>query len=160
RRSSTWQRRSAELREETNHVSDWEHQRHRSPAWPATRWHSLMASASRRRHPRLPVRNSYWLSENLPNAVLITYPDSGHGWLCQFHHHSCSACGGSGAAAWARWRHHLAQRAYFSNSWKGASRVSRISSVSGRLIYGDKLGRRSSRPLIRRKDITWHLRSQ
>jgi pimeloyl-ACP methyl ester carboxylesterase len=27
----------------------------------------------------VPVYNSYWLSENLPNAVLMTYPDSGHG---------------------------------------------------------------------------------
>jgi pimeloyl-ACP methyl ester carboxylesterase len=33
----------------------------------------------------IPVRNSYWLSENLPNAVLLTYPDSGHGALFQFH---------------------------------------------------------------------------
>jgi pimeloyl-ACP methyl ester carboxylesterase len=33
----------------------------------------------------IPVRNSYWLSENLPNAVLMTYPDSGHGSLFQFH---------------------------------------------------------------------------
>lgn len=33
----------------------------------------------------IPVRNSYWLSENLPNAVLLTYPDSGHGSLFQFH---------------------------------------------------------------------------
>lgn len=33
----------------------------------------------------IPVRNSYWLSENLPNAVLLTYPDSGHGSLSQFH---------------------------------------------------------------------------
>jgi pimeloyl-ACP methyl ester carboxylesterase len=32
----------------------------------------------------IPVRNSYWLSENLPNAVLLTYPDSGHGALFQF----------------------------------------------------------------------------
>ncbi len=31
------------------------------------------------------VRNSYWLSENLPNAVLLIYPDSGHGSLFQFH---------------------------------------------------------------------------
>jgi pimeloyl-ACP methyl ester carboxylesterase len=31
------------------------------------------------------VRNSYWLSENLPNAVLLIYPDSGHGALFQFH---------------------------------------------------------------------------
>ena len=31
------------------------------------------------------VSNSYLLSENLPNAVLLTYPDSGHGSLFQFH---------------------------------------------------------------------------
>ena len=33
----------------------------------------------------IPVRNSYLLSEHLPNAVLLTYPDSGHGCLFQFH---------------------------------------------------------------------------
>jgi len=33
----------------------------------------------------VPVSNSYFLSENLPNAVLLTYPDSGHGSLFQFH---------------------------------------------------------------------------
>jgi pimeloyl-ACP methyl ester carboxylesterase len=33
----------------------------------------------------IPVRNSYLLSEHLPNAVLFTYPDSGHGSLFQFH---------------------------------------------------------------------------
>jgi pimeloyl-ACP methyl ester carboxylesterase len=33
----------------------------------------------------IPVRNSYWLSENLPNAVLLTYPDAGHGSIFQFH---------------------------------------------------------------------------
>jgi pimeloyl-ACP methyl ester carboxylesterase len=33
----------------------------------------------------IPVRNSYWLAEHLPNAVLLTYPDSGHGSLFQFH---------------------------------------------------------------------------
>jgi len=33
----------------------------------------------------IPVSNSYWLSENLPNAVLLTYPDSGHGSLFQWH---------------------------------------------------------------------------
>ena len=33
----------------------------------------------------IPVANSYWLGENLPNAVLLTYPDSGHGALFQFH---------------------------------------------------------------------------
>jgi len=32
----------------------------------------------------IPVRNSYWLSENLSNAVLLTFPDSGHGSIFQF----------------------------------------------------------------------------
>jgi len=27
----------------------------------------------------VPVRNSYWLAENLPNAALLAYPDAGHG---------------------------------------------------------------------------------
>jgi pimeloyl-ACP methyl ester carboxylesterase len=31
------------------------------------------------------VSNSYRLSENLPNAVLLTYPDAGHGSLFQFY---------------------------------------------------------------------------
>ncbi len=33
----------------------------------------------------IPVFNSYRLGENLPNAVLLTYPDAGHGSLFQFH---------------------------------------------------------------------------
>ena len=33
----------------------------------------------------IPVSNSYRLSENLPNAVLLVYPDAGHGSLFQFH---------------------------------------------------------------------------
>jgi pimeloyl-ACP methyl ester carboxylesterase len=33
----------------------------------------------------IPVRNSYWLGEHLPNAMLMTYPDSGHGSLFQWH---------------------------------------------------------------------------
>jgi pimeloyl-ACP methyl ester carboxylesterase len=33
----------------------------------------------------IPVANSYYLGENLPNAILLTYPDSGHGALYQFH---------------------------------------------------------------------------
>jgi len=32
----------------------------------------------------IPVANSCCLSANLPNAMLITYPDSGHGALFQF----------------------------------------------------------------------------
>jgi pimeloyl-ACP methyl ester carboxylesterase len=31
------------------------------------------------------VSNSYLLAENLPNATLLVYPDSGHGSLFQFH---------------------------------------------------------------------------
>ena len=33
----------------------------------------------------IPVRNSYFLGEHLPNAMLLTYPDAGHGSLFQFH---------------------------------------------------------------------------
>lgn len=33
----------------------------------------------------IPVVNSYRLAESLPNAVLLVYPDSGHGALFQFH---------------------------------------------------------------------------
>jgi len=33
----------------------------------------------------IPVRNSYWLGEHLPNAMLLTYPDAGHGCLFQYH---------------------------------------------------------------------------
>jgi pimeloyl-ACP methyl ester carboxylesterase len=32
----------------------------------------------------IPIRNSYMLSEHLPNALLLSYPDSGHGSLFQF----------------------------------------------------------------------------
>jgi pimeloyl-ACP methyl ester carboxylesterase len=55
------------------------------------------ASLARLRQPTLvvngahdemiPVRNSYRLSEALPNAVLLVYPDAGHGSLFQFHEH-------------------------------------------------------------------------
>ncbi len=31
----------------------------------------------------IPVRNSYFLAEHLPNATLLTYPDAGHGSLFQ-----------------------------------------------------------------------------
>jgi pimeloyl-ACP methyl ester carboxylesterase len=33
----------------------------------------------------IPVRNSYYLAEHLPNAMLLTYPDAGHGSLFQYH---------------------------------------------------------------------------
>jgi pimeloyl-ACP methyl ester carboxylesterase len=33
----------------------------------------------------IPVRNSYYLAESLPNATLLVYPDAGHGALFQFH---------------------------------------------------------------------------
>ncbi len=32
----------------------------------------------------IPVRNSYALAENLPRAMLLTYPDAGHGSLFQY----------------------------------------------------------------------------
>jgi pimeloyl-ACP methyl ester carboxylesterase len=32
----------------------------------------------------IPVRNSYWLAEHLPNAVLFAFPDAGHGSLFQY----------------------------------------------------------------------------
>jgi pimeloyl-ACP methyl ester carboxylesterase len=33
----------------------------------------------------IPVSNSYFLVEHLPNATLLVYPDAGHGSLFQFH---------------------------------------------------------------------------
>jgi pimeloyl-ACP methyl ester carboxylesterase len=30
------------------------------------------------------VRNSYWLADNLPNAVFLVYPDAGHGSIFQY----------------------------------------------------------------------------
>ena len=33
----------------------------------------------------IPVRNSYFLAEHVPNATLLVYPDAGHGSLFQFH---------------------------------------------------------------------------
>lgn len=33
----------------------------------------------------IPVINSYGLGDHLPNAVLLTYPDAGHGSLFQYH---------------------------------------------------------------------------
>jgi len=36
------------------------------------------------RDAMIPVRNSYLLAEHLPNAMLLTYPDAGHGSLFQF----------------------------------------------------------------------------
>jgi pimeloyl-ACP methyl ester carboxylesterase len=58
--------------------------------WKGTRFFELGAI----RHPTLvvngihdemiPVSNSYRLSENLPNAVLLVYPDAGHGSLFQY----------------------------------------------------------------------------
>ena len=32
----------------------------------------------------IPVRNSYCLAENLPNAALLVYPDAAHGSLFQY----------------------------------------------------------------------------
>jgi pimeloyl-ACP methyl ester carboxylesterase len=32
----------------------------------------------------IPVSNSYRLAENMANAMLLTYPDAGHGSLFQY----------------------------------------------------------------------------
>ena len=32
----------------------------------------------------IPISNAYRLAEHLPNAVLLTYPDAGHGSLVQY----------------------------------------------------------------------------
>ena len=37
------------------------------------------------RDEMIPIVNSYRLAENLPNVVLVTYPDAGHGSLFQYH---------------------------------------------------------------------------
>ena len=37
------------------------------------------------RDEMIPISNSYSLAENLPNALLLAYPDSAHGALFQFH---------------------------------------------------------------------------
>lgn len=44
-------------------------------------------AARRQWHQRrmIPASNSYRVAENLPNAVLLLYPDSGHGSIFQFH---------------------------------------------------------------------------
>jgi pimeloyl-ACP methyl ester carboxylesterase len=51
----------------------------------------------------IPIRNSYWLSENLPNALLLSYPDSGHGSIFQFHdsfaHHANAFLSSESASA-------------------------------------------------------------
>jgi pimeloyl-ACP methyl ester carboxylesterase len=36
------------------------------------------------RDAMIPVRNSYFLAEHLPDATLVTYPDAGHGSLFQY----------------------------------------------------------------------------
>jgi pimeloyl-ACP methyl ester carboxylesterase len=33
----------------------------------------------------IPVRNSYFLAEHIPDAMLLVYPDAGHGSLFQYH---------------------------------------------------------------------------
>jgi len=49
------------------------------------------------------VRNSYWLAEHLPNAMLLVYPDAGHGSLLQWHasfqHHAAEFLASNSAFA-------------------------------------------------------------
>src|SRR5262245_2099264 len=40
----------------------------------------------------IPTINSYNLSQNIPRAQLIIYPDSGHGAIFQFSEFVCDAC--------------------------------------------------------------------
>lgn len=40
----------------------------------------------------IPVENAYALSTHLPNAVLVTYPDAGHGALFQWHESFVRLC--------------------------------------------------------------------
>ena len=37
------------------------------------------------REVMIPVWNSYALTEHIPNAMLLVYPDAGHGSLFQYH---------------------------------------------------------------------------
>jgi len=63
---------------------EWEHAiGERFADLPSIRQPTLVVNGVR--DEMIPVRNSYWLGERLPNAVLLTYPDSGHGSLFQFH---------------------------------------------------------------------------
>ena len=49
------------------------------------------------------VRNSYWLAEHLPNAVLLAYPGAGHGslfqWHASFQHHAAEFLASNSAFA-------------------------------------------------------------
>ena len=51
----------------------------------------------------IPVANSYLLVENLPNAILLVYPNAGHGSLSQFHdsftRHAAAFLASDGASA-------------------------------------------------------------
>jgi pimeloyl-ACP methyl ester carboxylesterase len=59
-----------------------------------TRWAALTAELAKITQPALvasghrdimaPAINSYILAQHIPDAQLITYPDSGHGFLLQY----------------------------------------------------------------------------
>jgi pimeloyl-ACP methyl ester carboxylesterase len=56
------------------------------------------------------VSNSYLLAENLPNATLLVYPDSGHGSLFQFHEsftREAASFLASDSASAAHWDEHV-----------------------------------------------------
>ena len=63
---------------------EWEHSTE-APFADLTRIHQPTLVVNGMQDDMIPVSNSYRLAENLPNAVLLTYPDSGHGSLFQFH---------------------------------------------------------------------------
>jgi pimeloyl-ACP methyl ester carboxylesterase len=53
--------------------------------WDLKRIRQLTLVVNGVRDEMIPVANSYRLAENLPNAMLLVYPNAGHGSLFQFH---------------------------------------------------------------------------
>jgi pimeloyl-ACP methyl ester carboxylesterase len=65
-------------------VGDWEHYTGQQFA-DLQRIHQPALVVNGVQDVMIPIANSYRLAENLPNAVLLTYPDSGHGAIFQWH---------------------------------------------------------------------------
>jgi pimeloyl-ACP methyl ester carboxylesterase len=51
----------------------------------APRDHAACLVVNGVRDMMIPVWNSYALTEHIPNAMLLVYPDAGHGSLFQYH---------------------------------------------------------------------------